>query len=809
MKKIQPLNIEQLYHACDHTQFTFQSTAELAPLERPLGQDRALEAIEFGVDIEQEGFNLFVLGAAGLGKHQLVTQKLEQHAKLKPPQYDWCYVNNFENPQQPKLLKLPVGLGLQLCKDMKQLVEDLLTALPTTFQSEEYHSRRQEIENESKEHYDQAFKKLDQEARDRGITLVRTPSGYTLAPLIDDKIITPEQFEKLAEEKRNQIEKEIAEIQLKLQAIVRDLPLVRREISQRLKTLNKEFTQLTVEQFIGWIENQYREYPEVTAYLDKVKTNAIENVQDFLPADGNTDIEHIKEQVESYHIYAVNLIVDNTNTTGAPIIFEDNPTYQNLVGRVEYISQMGTLVTDFTLIKAGALHRANGGYLVLDAQKVLSNLYAWEGLKRALKSREVKIESIQEMLSFESTLSLEPESIPIDIKVVLTGEPILYYLLQQYDQEFGQLFKVAADFSHQTQRSDGNCQLFARLLATQQQHDALRPLDRMAVARIIELASRIAEDSEKLSLHIETINDLLKEADYWARRSDSEIIGLEHVETSLEKMRYRRNRIQHQLQEQITRGINLIDTQGSKVAQVNGLSVMQLGDYAFGNPSRITATARLGQGKVIDIEREVKLGGEIHSKGVLILTAYLANRYAHDRPFPLSASLVFEQSYGGVDGDSASAAELCVLLSAIAEIPLKQSFAVTGSINQLGQIQPIGGVNEKIEGFYDICQLRGLDGQQGVIIPASNQVHLMLRKDVRQAVRDGQFSIYTAHQVDEVMALLSGLPIGEADANGSYSEGSFNRRVQDRIEELQKLHARFAEQNEAKETTPNPGVSND
>lgn len=806
---LKPLTIEQLYRPCDLTQFSFESTAELKPLDQPLGQERALEAIEFAVDIEQEGFNLFVLGATGLGKHQLVVQKLIQHAAIKQPQYDWCYVNNFENPQRPKLLKLPAGMGSKLRKDMKQLVEDLLTALPTTFQSDEYHSRRQDIENESKEHYDQAFRKLDSEAKERGITLVRTPSGYTLAPMIDDKIVTPEQFEQLPEERRNQIEKEIANIQLKLQTIVRDLPLMRREISQRIKALNKEFTQLTVEQFIAWIENQYHQHPEVTSYLHKVKTNAINNAQDFLPAEGNMDVEHIQQQVEAFHMYAVNLLVDNTNATGAPIIFEDNPTYQNLVGRVEYISQMGTLITDFTLIKAGALHKANGGYLVLEAQKVLSNLYAWEGLKRALKSREVKIESIQEMLSFESTLSLEPESIPIDVKVVLTGEPLLYYLLQQYDPEFSRLFKVAADFSSYAPRSGDSCQLFARMLATQQQRDGLRPLDRKAVGRIIELASRLAEDSEKLSLQIDGVNDLLKEADYWAQRAGSKTIQLEHIETSLDKQRYRRNRIQHLLQEQITRGINLIDTQGRKVAQINGLSVMQLGDYAFGNPSRITATARLGQGKVIDIEREVKLGGEIHSKGVLILTAYLANRYAHDRPLPLSASLVFEQSYGGVDGDSASAAELCVLLSAIADIPLKQSLAVTGSINQLGQIQPIGGVNEKIEGFFDICQQRGLDGEQGVIIPATNQVHLMLRRDVRQAVTAGQFNIYAVRQVDDVMALLSGLSIGSLGQNGRYSEGSFNRLIQDRIERLQQLHTHFSDQSQPSETANQSGSNND
>lgn len=798
MTQTPPLKAEQLYRPCDLSRLNFESSAELEPLDRPLGQERALEAIEFGVEIEQEGFNLFVLGPAGLGKQQLVEHILTRRARLKQSRHDWCYVNNFARPQQPKLLVLPAGMGQRLCNDMKQLVEDLLTALPSTFQSEEYHTRRQEIENESKERYDQAFRKLDRDARERGIALMRTPAGYSLAPLADDKIMSPEDYEKLPKEKREQIEREIAEIQLQLQTIVRDMPLLQREISQRIKELNKEYTQLTVEQFIGWIENQYRDYPEVIAYISEVKANAIDNVQEFLPSEGSPDLQQIKQRVEEFHIYAVNLLVDNTDAAGAPIVFEDNPTYQNLVGRVEHISQMGTLVTDFTLINAGALHRANGGYLVLEAQKLLSNLYAWEGLKRALKSREIKIASIQEMLSLESTLTLEPESIPLNVKVVLTGDPMLYYLLKQYDPEFSHLFKVAADFSYQTERSEENSLLYARLIATQQQRDNLKPIHRDAVARVIETAARHAEDSEKLSLQIEKINDLLKESDYWAQQKGSKMIRLEHVETSLEKQRYRQNRIQQRMQEQINRGISLIDTEGSRVAQVNGLSVLQLGDYAFGSPTRITATARLGQGKVIDIEREAKLGGDIHSKGVLILTSYLANRYAHNRPLPLSASLVFEQSYGGVDGDSATAAELCVLLSAIADIPLKQSFAVTGSMNQLGQIQAIGGVNEKIEGFFDICRQRGLTGDQAVIIPAANQVHLMLNDEVRKAVSDGQFAIYTANHVDDVMALLSGLSPGETDAEGRYSQGSFNRLIQDRIAKLQQLHSSFADQDKDK-----------
>jgi predicted ATP-dependent protease len=792
MPPFESLTAEQTYQACDSTQFTFRSTDELEALDFPLGQDRAREAIEFGVDIPQDGFNLYVMGPPGVGKLEVVNKVLTAHASQSTSPPDWCYVNNFNRPQQPNLLRLPAGLGRTLQQDMKQLVEDLLAAIPSTFQSDEYHNRRQEIENDSRQRYEAAFKSLDAEAREKGIALIRTPSGYTLAPMVDNEAISPEDFEKLPREEQQKIEKKVEEIQQKLQEILRSMPIMTREFATQLKDLNKEFTESTIEQFIALLETKYREQPGILAYLEQVKEFAINNVQDFLPNDKSSDMQHLKQRVEEFPMYAVNVFVDSTQASGAAVVFEDNPTYQNLVGRVEYRSQMGTLVTDFTLIKSGALHRANGGYLILEAQKLLSNLYAWEGLKRALKSHEIKIASLQQALSLESTISLEPESVPLEIKIVLTGEPLLYYLLNQYDPEFGQLFKIAADFAYQADRNPASSELFVRMLATQQQQHRLRALAPPAVARVVEQASRLAGDNQKLSLHIEGINDLLKEAHYWAGKDGSDLIEYRHVELTLEKQVKRKNRIQELLRENILRGINLIATQGSVVGQINGLSVLQMSNYAFGTPTRITATARLGQGRVMDVEREVKMGGDIHSKGVLILTSYFASRYARDNPLPLSASLVFEQSYGGVDGDSATAAELCVLLSAVGDIPLNQSLAVTGSMNQHGEIQAIGGVNEKIEGFFDICQQRGFTGEQGVIIPASNQVHLMLRQDVREAISAGQFHVYTAQIVDDVMALLSGLEPGSPDTSGQFPPESFNGKVQQRITDLQKLHQQFS-----------------
>ncbi|MDH3218171.1 MAG: AAA family ATPase [Gammaproteobacteria bacterium] len=799
---IKALDAKSLYQACDLSQFQFQTTADLEPLEQPLGQDRAFEAIEFGVDIEQRGFNLFLLGHPGYGKNELVQQILRQHAKPQETCWDWCYVNNFETPQKPRVLKLPAGMGLKLRADMESLVEDLLTSLPSSFESEEYRARRQEIEQEFQDRQEQAFNRINQEATDKGIVIMRTPGGYTLGPVVNGRPLDQKEYEKLPASEKERIEKLIADLQLELQGVIRDMPLLQRELHQRIKALNEEITEHTVEQLIAWMENTYLNQPQVMEYLQQVKQNAITNAEAFLPSDPMHQPNNMASRVAAYHEYSINVIVDNTDNETAPIVFEDNPTYQNLTGRIEYVSQMGTLITDFTLIKPGALHRANGGYLILDADKLLRRAFAWDGLKRALKSEEIKIQSLEQMLSLANTVSLEPESIPLDVKLILTGEPLLYYLLEEYDPEFGQLFKVSADFSRTTDRSPENVQRYTRLVAAMQQKSEARPLDRASVGRLIEEASRAADDTEKLSLHIDDMRDLLSEANYWAGKHDHASIAIEDVERAIEKRDYRRDRYRELTQEQVLRGIRLIDTDGDRTGQVNGLSVLQIGGFRFGQASRITATARLGRSGVVDIERESKLGGDIHSKGVMILSSYLAHHYAANQTLPLAASLAFEQSYGKVDGDSASAAELCALLSALGNIPLKQSLAVTGSINQLGEIQAIGGVNEKIEGFFEICKKRGLTGRQGVIIPSANRVHLMLHKDVRDAVEQELFHVYPVDRVAEVMQLLSGMQPGEADEQGSYPEQSYNYLIQQRIEKLQNLQKQFAHRGGDDEAAP-------
>lgn len=788
------LQAEHLYRTCKLDNQLFRTTADLQVLDQPPGQYRALEALKFGVDIKRRGFNIFAFGPPGIGKSELVREILRQHGANDSPRYDWCYVSNFADPGKPQLLKLPAGLGARLAADMLQLVEDLLISLPSSFQNAEYQTRREEIEAEMAESYEEAFTELGARARRKNIALVRTPAGYTLAPMVEDKVITPEQFSELTEAEQNELQEIIVELQSELQKIVSQLPVLKREASHRIKTLNQEVTQLTVEQFVASLEQRYADEQQVMEYLSAVKTFAIENAEEFLNNSQDGEVEQPRLKARNYTAFQVNVLVDNTGASGEPVVFEDNPTYQNLNGRVEHVSQMGTLLTDFTLIKPGALHRANGGYLVVEARKLLTHVYAWEGLKQSLQSGEIKIASLQDMLSLTSTLSLEPESVPLDVKVVLLGEPFLYYLMDHYDPEFRQLFHVAADFSTDMTWDADSEELFARQIATQLQ-EGLKPLERDAVALVIEQTARWASDSKKLSLSRDRLGLLLQEADYCAGHNGHEFTTREDVEQAIAQQRQRSGKLRELLNEQVLRDMRLIDTRGEKIGQVNGLSVLQHGDLLVGTPSRITATARLGTGKVVDIERESKLGGEIHSKGVMILSAYLANRYARNNPLPVAATLVFEQSYGGVDGDSASCAELCALLSAIAALPLGQNIAVTGSMNQSGEVQAIGGVNEKIEGFFDICKARGLTGDQGVIIPHANQVNLMLNSEVREAVAAGEFHLFTATHVEQVMERLSGLPVGAEAKDGKFEAGSFQRSVQERIEELQELGRSFADQN--------------
>ncbi len=795
MSNIKPLAPEALYRRCDLQALPFETTAELEDLHEVIGQARALDAVRFGIGIRREGYNLFAMGPAGAGKHTVVRQFLAERAAAALPSADWCYVNNFRQPHKPRALQLPAGRGARLRRDMAQLIEELITAIPAAFESEEYQARVQEVEEEHKERHENAVRELQEQAEKLGIALLRTPAGFAFAPQRNGEVISPDEFAKLSEEEQERIQNVVAALQEQLQRVLRQMPQLHKEVHEKIRELNAQVAAFAVGHLIEALRKEYAEMPEVLEYLDAVEQDIIDNVDDFRgQKEGPVDGLSAPRPRALFRRYEVNVMVDHGESKGAPVVYEDYPMYQNLVGRVEHQAQMGTLVTDFTLIKPGALHRANGGYLMLDVLKVLSHPFAWDGLKRALYSREIGIESPGQMLSLVSTVSLEPEPIPLDVKVVLLGDRMLYYLLYDYDPDFRELFKVAADFEEEMPRSPESKMLYARLIATVVRKEGLQPLDRLAVARVIEHGSRLVEDVEKLSTHMGAMADLLREADYWAREAGRAVVIAEDVQRAIDTQAYRAGRVRERVHEAIERGVVLIDTEGEKVAQVNGLSLIDLGNFRFAQPARITATVRLGDGDVVDIEREVQLGGPIHSKGVLILSSFLAARYAQERPLSLRASLVFEQSYGMVEGDSASVGELCALLSALADAPIRQSLAVTGSVNQHGQVQAIGGVNEKIEGFFDICKAKGLTGGQGVLIPTANVKHLMLRADVVEAVAAGRFHIYPIETIDQAIEILTGVPAGEREPDRRFLPGTINRRVEARMIELSRIRQALLEQ---------------
>jgi len=803
MHEIRSLPATALRWRCDPEGFDFETTEALEELDEFVGQTRALDAVRFGITIRREGYNLYVLGPPGVGKRTIVQSFLEAKSADEPKPDDWVYVNNFDNPHQPRALRLPPGRGPTLVEDLGILFEDLHTAIPAALELEEHRNRLQEIEAEVKERQSHAFESLADKAAQREIRLIRTPAGFALAPLREGEVLSPEEYEKLDEERRAEIQAAVDELQTELRALVEKIPQWRNEIRRNTKELNQQATRLVVGQALAQTRKRYTDLPEVLTFFDALEASIIERADEFRVQDDEAagalgGAAAARRSLAD--AYRANLIVEHSQTRGAPVVYLEHPSYVNLMGRVEHETQMGTLVTDFTLIKPGALHRANGGYLVVEAVRLLQQPFAWEALKRALYSQHIKIESLGESLGFISTVSLEPEPIPLDVKVVLLGDRMLYYLLYQADRDFGELFKVAADFEERMDRSEENCRLYARLIATLVRREGLRHFDRTAVARVLEHSCRVAADAEKLTTHMRTVADLLRESDYWAEQEGCGRVSVRHVQQTIDKQVYRGERLRQHVQEEIQRGTLLIDTDGQRVGQVNGLAVIDLGNFAFGRPSRITATARLGKGEVVDIEREVELGGAIHSKGVLILSAFLASRYAQRHPLSVSASLVFEQSYGMVEGDSASVAELCSLLSALADVPIKQSLAVTGSVNQHGQVQPIGGVNEKIEGFFDVCRARGLTGDQGVLIPASNMKHLMLRDDVVAAAASGRFHVWPIETVDDALSLLTGLPAGVPDFAGAFPAGTVNRRVADRLWEMFELRRQYSTEGPSGET---------
>jgi lon-related putative ATP-dependent protease len=783
-----PLRPEDLRPACDPSRFSFATTADLPDPEALPGQARALDALVFGAGMRQEGYHVFAQGPADTGRRALVTEALRRRAASEPVPDDIGYLHNFEQPWRPRALRLPAGRLRGLRADLERLVEDLRTVVPAALEGEATRARKQVIEDELKERQEQAFESVREEGAKHGIRVVRTPLGIAFAPEKDGEVLPSEEFEKLPAEERAAIAHRIELLQERLRHMVESMQDAAREARDKIKALVRDLVSTAVGGPIRALRDRWAEFPAVLAHLDAVEHDAIENVSDFLkspeggtPAlpsglapDGGTPPAPGRR-------YLVNVLVDHDGEKGAPVVVTDHPTVPHLIGRVEHVAQLGAHVTDFHLIKPGDLHRADGGYLVVDTQDLFSQPYAYEALKRALRTREARIESLGQMLSLVSTVSLEPQPLPLDVKVVLTGERLVFALLDAYDPEFRETFKVAADFEEDFDRTPEGETLYARFAAAVGRRDGLLPLTPGGAARFVEQGSRLAEDATKLSARFARMADLLREADWHGRAAGRAAIEAADLDRAHEEAERRMGRIRERLLEETVRGTLRIDTSGTAVGQVNGLAVLRPGRLAFGRPTRISARVRLGRGEVVDVERQVELSGPIHSKGVMILSSFLSARYATDHPLSLSATLVFEQSYDRVDGDSASAAELFALLSALAEVPLRQDLAVTGSVDQHGRIQPVGGVNEKIEGFFDLCAAQGLSGTQGVVLPASNARHLVLAPRVVEAARAGRFHVSTITTVDEGLEALTGRPAGARGADGRFPEGSINRLVEDRL----------------------------
>ncbi|HEY6871169.1 MAG TPA: ATP-binding protein [Geobacteraceae bacterium] len=801
--------VEKLRWECDPAQFDFATTEELPQLDGAIGQERALRSIEFGLGIPENGFNLYLSGEIGTGRASTIRKLLEKRVKGEPPPLDWCYVYNFKAPDNPVCLSLPAGRGSELAKDMGELLDAVRADIPKALDSKEYETNKAATVEEYQEKNGELFGKLEQEAGERGFALQRTVSGLVMVPQKEGRNYTQEEYDALSAEERAKLDEAGKDLTEKLNDVLRQVRENEKATKAALAQLDRDLGLSSVGHHIDPLKERYAGFPKVVQYLETVQEDILLNLEDFKeqqPQQSPIPGLKLPRQEPSFERYQVNVLVDNKGTEGAPVVFEQNPTYNNLFGRIEHIMQMGGMATtNFTLVKPGALHRANGGYLIVDAREVLINPFAWDALKRCIRSGEIKVEDVLEQYRFMTIASLKPEPVPLQAKIIMIGTPWIYYLLFHLEPDYRKLFKVKADFDSRIARTPEIIRDYALFVANHCKEEKLIPFDRGGVAGLVEYSARSVEDQARLSSQFMEIVDLIREASYWAGKEKSPLVTKEIVTKAIEEKVYRSNRIEERMQELFEDGTIMVDTEGSEVGQINGLSVITLGDYTFGRPSRVTARVYMGRGGMVNIEREVKLSGPIHDKGVLILTGYLGGKYAHDKPLSFSASICFEQSYEGVEGDSASSTELYSILSALSGLPLRQDVAVTGSVNQLGKVQPIGGVNYKIEGFYAVCKAKGLTGTQGVIIPKTNERHLMLKDEVAEAVRDGRFHIWSVETIDQGIEILTGVPAGERQPDGSYPEGSVNCLVDGKLRAMVESMKRFSAPAEKEERKQGEG----
>lgn len=787
MKK--PISYKDLKDTYDSRKLNCKTTEELTPLEGIIGQDRAVKALKFGLNIENNGFNIYVSGHSGTGRTTSVKEFVEELAKTKRIPGDWCYVNNFKDSYQPNAIKLPAGKGKHFQEDINNFIQSIRILLPKTFESKDYVEKRDSMVKNAESQKAKLLGDLSKRAKDQGFALKSTQIGVFIVPVIDGKVLDDQEFLSLPHDKIEEIRSLREKVNDDLKITMDKVRNLDKNLNNEIKKLNHSVALFTIEKSINDIKEQYSGISEVLEFVESMKDDILKNIDIFISGQVQDSqsaaiFPWVKEL--PFKKYEVNLIVDNSNLKGAPVIIEKNPTYQNLFGRIEKEAQFGVLTTDFTMIRGGAMHKANGGFIVLPVEGLLKNFFSWDGLKMSIVDKKIIIEEAGEKLGYMSTKVLKPEPIPLNIKVVLIGNPAYYHLLYNLDEDFKKLFKIKADFDLEMDKNDKNIKKYASFICTLCEKENLKHIESEAVSRIIEYSSRLAEDKNKLTTRFSDISDLIFESNFYAQKDNSRYIKASHVLKAVDEKIYRSNLTAEKIRQLVSDKTILIDLEGEKIGQVNGLSVISLGDYSFGRPSRVTATTGMGKDGIIDIERETKLGGPIHTKGVLILGGYLAEKFAGNKALNLSARIVFEQSYSGVEGDSASSAELYALLSSISGVPVKQSFAVTGSVNQKGEVQAIGGVNEKIEGFFDVCKSVGLTGEQGVIIPESNVKNLMLKDEIIEAVKQSKFHVYKVKNVDEGIEILTGCKAGKEKPDGTFEKDSIYYKIDNKIKEFSK-----------------------
>jgi lon-related putative ATP-dependent protease len=778
----------------------FADTSELSPTEEPIGQERAVEALEFGLRIKSPGFNIFASGPIGTGKWAIIRQMVQRLAQSAPAPPDWCYVNNFQDPSRPRCLWFPASQGRAFQQAMTRLIQGLRQGIPALFESTKYLEAKAKIVDENEARKKELFREVTEVGRSRGFGFQDEPVGFSLVPTRNGRPMTDEEMASLSEAEHRAIAEGRAALESKIREFQARIHALDHETEHRIHEMDRRVVRTVLLNRMAALRDAYQHLPDVLDHLSRVEEDIVANYKHFLhretPLLPLPGLE-VGSQASSLTRYQVNLLVEHASDRGAPIVEESHPTYANLVGKIERRSHMGVVFTDFTEIKAGALIQASGGYLILNAMDLLRQPFAWDALRRAIKTREVKIEDPGEFFGF-STMSLKPQPVPIEVKVILLGPPVIYQLLQTYEEDFQKIFKVKADFDVDVPRDQHMEQLYARFVAKLCRDESLPHFGADAVAEVIRQGLRLAERHDRLSLRLSLLSDVIREAAFWARGQGRTLVSWSDVDQAVSKKRRRAGLPEQWIQDEIKEGTLMVDLEGEVIGQVNGLSVHVLGDYAFGRPCRITARTFVGTKGVIDIQREAELAGHIHSKGVMTLAGCLAGRFAGSHPFALSATLTFEQTYSEIEGDSAAVAELCAILSSLAEAPVRQSFAVTGSINQLGEVQPIGGVNEKIEGFFESCRKRGLTGNQGVIIPARNSRHLVLRREVVEAVEAGQFAVYGVTRAEEALELLTGIPAGERGPDGRYPEDTLYGRAACKLDEMAQIVASWGEHGQVK-----------